>query len=632
MSQAEKIYNFLTSTTNEAADGALLQALDRAQEPYGTVILEMLLDRGRSAAMRELITRWHQFNPDWQKLMVRRASCLYGGLFQAGRDRQIPTRLNALSIIRQARFVSLAELVAVMLRDNAVRVSQEAADILLSWARYFKQKEFSGENNCRTVIAQTTTNTDKKHPPETLNKVNERVLLLSALEKAVRDYPVHRKIDALRAAMCIVPAHEKSFWKDRLEPHSVPGQAARQILINTPQADLAGFCLSALNHVQLRPTAMRLITQNQRSSFIVALAQELLINTDKSVLAPLALIKQPRWLDNQNLKPDRLTPTQQSALVKLVAALGGPVHLIADYLAAVASHGAPAAALEALNTLTLRDNTPMRQYLEKTLTSQHEIVVLAALKMLLRRQKPRLRQMMVKLLTCEHKRVRRLARNYLRNMAFESYWNNFDRLSRAHQIAAGRAIFKIDPAAGRRWREKAYHASSQQRLQAVQMARILDMTKQSSALMRKLADDPDQKVRSCAVAGLGELKLPSVESENCLWKALKDTDNRVRANAIEALQRRGVRAAAKCFELLAADENNRVRANAVKALLIWKVSSSRQAIRQMMADPRPRHRRSARWVARQMSIKKDKYLELSESDGWENLCRQRIDDRAALAV
>ncbi|MCH9023458.1 MAG: HEAT repeat domain-containing protein, partial [Planctomycetes bacterium] len=104
-------------------------------------------------------------------------------------------------------------------------------------------------------------------------------------------------------------------------------------------------------------------------------------------------------------------------------------------------------------------------------------------------------------------------------------------------------------------------------------------------------------VRSCAVAALGQTGTPTPRLvEDRLIDALRDADMRVRANAVESLQRRDTRSALKQIERFVNHSHNRIRANSIWTLLHWKVKSAPNALARMLADERPLHRQSAQWV------------------------------------
>jgi len=116
----------------------------------------------------------------------------------------------------------------------------------------------------------------------------------------------------------------------------------------------------------------------------------------------------------------------------------------------------------------------------------------------------------------------------------------------------------------------------------------------------QMAADPNAKLRSKAVAVLGELG--EVPSDVVLERVLNDTDARVRANAIEVIENK---AKAGYVPLLAERArantfSSRERANAIKALHRMKVRQATQALHAMLQDPRPEHRISAMWALRQI--------------------------------
>ena len=126
------------------------------------------------------------------------------------------------------------------------------------------------------------------------------------------------------------------------------------------------------------------------------------------------------------------------------------------------------------------------------------------------------------------------------------------------------------------------------------------MTVSLSTLL-ELTGDSDHRVRSCAIAALGQAGHNApMRVEETLAAALDDDNARVRANAIEALQQRGLGRKSKRVVNYVNSSNSRVRANAIKALLVWRVKGAHQAIENMVTDRRLRHRRSGAWVLQEM--------------------------------
>lgn len=119
---------------------------------------------------------------------------------------------------------------------------------------------------------------------------------------------------------------------------------------------------------------------------------------------------------------------------------------------------------------------------------------------------------------------------------------------------------------------------------------VFEFLKASKAL-----ESPDDKIRATVVALLGRIKNPTLKP--VFFKALKDQNARVRANAIEGLQAicTGPELA-KLLGAVVADKNNRVRANAIKGLLELGVRQAEGLLHEMAHHQNPRYRASAAWV------------------------------------
>ena len=588
MSQARQIYEYLGQTRNKAADDALRVALQRAEEPYRTAILDTLLERGRGEATWPLIERYHEYPPSWQELLVERVDGLFEGLRLAERSPGVQGRLNALELVRRTEFHRRADVPAVLLRDQDRHVAQAAGDTLLSLSRSFVSR-----------YGVVTTEMVNRKTARDLQQAQERAFV-SALAGGIRNFRVHRRSEAVLAAMTAVPADVGVFWKNQLEPHHLVGRSVRLYLTNYDRPELARFCLSALKTDGLRATAARAICTHQRRDFVLSLAREFGAHADADLRRGLGLVKQPRWLDVTSLPPAELAQPDQIAIVKWVAALGIAPERSAAYLGAVAAAGAYRAGLKAVAALVRQCGLAATEGLKQALNSVHEPVALAAARQLIKRQVADLPQIMARQLRSTNPRVRSAAQGYYQEIAFNAYWRNFDYLSRQAQMAGGRAVFKIDAHAESHWRWRARAQAPWQRQRAVSIARLLHKVEPLAQDLITLARDSDERVRSSAIAALGETRMPDAHLDHSLMAALEDTDARVRANAVEAIEQRDVREMTGSIAKLATDTNNRVRANAVKALLRWKVTSAQAAIREMLHDSRPQHRRSAEWVTRQV--------------------------------
>lgn len=595
MSQAKNIYDYLARSENRSVDQALLLAWRRAEEPYRTALLEAILTRGKSNTTLRLIEQFHLLSPQTQQLLTERVKSLYGGLYLGARATSPQTKQNTLTIICRSGYLLLTEMVSSMLRDRDKKISQRAGEVLLSLSNGFAWKN-SGDSlgdECEHPAAS-------KRPLQETH-VNKR-LMVSALNKALRDFEAHHRVEAILAAMQAISADQRSFWRDRLEGYHVIGKMVRQVLLTYDRPDIVPFCVSGLANVSLRGTAAQAISTHQRPDYLGRVAMEVSRQSNRAVLLGLKLVRDPRWLVPDQFKPDGMPQRAQEAMVSLVRRLHRTDQEKAAYLVAIAEKGVDSAGRKSIVALSRMEKEIARKSLERLVQSGSETIGIVAVEQMRKKKWPQFHQIMLEQFSHGSGKLHELARRYLQEMAFDRYWETFDRLPSGRRLAGGRAVYKIDPQAHVRWRKKARDHSAIQRLRAVRLARLLGCVDDYMDELLELAHDRDQKVRSCAIAGLGESQQGHEKITTLLVGALCDADSRVRANAIESLERIAPREKAHDISQCIQDKNNRVQANAIKALLHWKVASAKQAIDRMLSDPRPKHRISAQWAANQTDI------------------------------
>lgn len=111
------------------------------------------------------------------------------------------------------------------------------------------------------------------------------------------------------------------------------------------------------------------------------------------------------------------------------------------------------------------------------------------------------------------------------------------------------------------------------------------------------------RIKSCVIAAVGKLALPDDNIVYFLTKALQEEDARVRANAIEAIERLDLPDFTRLLLPMLNDEDNRVRANVIKAL--WKKEDHDQllgALKVMAIDDNPWMKASAVFVLDKVNI------------------------------
>ncbi len=588
MKQTNIIYRFLATTRNESADEALLTGLDLAEEPYRTAILETIIDRGRPATVAQLIQRYHQMTPVWQELFQKRIDSIAGGIARAADSTESQARRNALTLIWKTRHTSLAESVAALLKDNDPEIARMAANTLLLLTRHhFKADRHLISNDDESVLQGLVMP----------GKLTERQYLLRALKSAVKGWPVHQHDQVLRAAMFAVPADRQSFWEHTFRPTNRMGQIIREKVQQADHKDMALFVLSSFRVPFLRPACIRALSQSTNPQFILQIADSLNGHLDKEVEQSLKKIRKVNWLKSEIIDLNKLNEKHQIKIIDLIESFSLNPNDIDAYLVPYLNQVAEPIACRILETLAMRPDEFSLLALDYCLKSPFESVAVMAMKQLLHCRPPQFRKLIIQNLNSTHGAVRELAGNYYRQVAFDSFWNSFERLSLPQQKNAGHAVFKIDPQAHDRWREKVSDPRQEIRLKTLKIARTLGLISQHEDKICTLARDPSPRIRSGAIAALGQIQGNLTQTaQQCIMDSLNDMDNRVRANAIEAIGRKNIQQARRDIASLINDPDNRVRANAIQVLLKWKSENARAAIKTMLADQRPAHQHSARWL------------------------------------
>jgi HEAT repeat protein len=238
------------------------------------------------------------------------------------------------------------------------------------------------------------------------------------------------------------------------------------------------------------------------------------------------------------------------------------------------------------------------QLLANFLTDSDERLVRMAAREIVRRRPVDFENLLLQLMTNAPDSVRRVISRSIGQVGFDHFWQRFDRLDRSTRKAAGRAMLKILPDAVPRLTRRLLSGPLQQRLKAMQMAQELDLVDQMQPAFIPLCIDSNPRLRSKAVAALGELNV--MPQGVLLERVLNDSDARVRANAIEVLEAKPKAEYVPLLAERARNSHNRERANAIKALHRMKVKTASGQLLNMLRDQRSEHKISAMWALKQI--------------------------------
>lgn len=609
MGQADKIYEYLSRSGNRAAEGLLKLGLNRAEEPYRTAILETMLDRNRVRPTADLIADYNVYPAHWKTLLIARLADLEGALLRAADSERLQTQLNAMSIIEKiltnphttpgCSIYRMAEPLALLLTKGDQTIAPWAAKWLISLTEQLFERMRSPADELYGLSAGELL---LRPGRELLGKTLDIRNFLITLRDAIGSYHIHRRAEPVLAGMYLAMPDCEPFWRDMLQGQTLVGTLTAKLLSEIKSERLGPFCIAALKEKTLRAAAGEGIASARDGRIVLALACTAAEQTDKSTAKALKFIKQAQWLEPETIAAIEYSDSRgRLAMIRLIGSLGSESEPVGRCLAVFADDPDESAAIEAVGAIAKLPGQIAIAPLTAALSSRHEAAAMRAIEAISLNKPGHLAQIMAQQLGSPHERIRQLAAKYYKDKIFELYWHSFDELTVPQRSRIATAVFKIDPNARNRLLNYAGSRSAESRMRAITIARQLGRPGESIDMLGRLAKDDNRMVRSCAIAAMGYLDpadKPAVEEQ--LLEALDDVDTRVRANAIESMERLVIVEAAKKIEQFAGDANNRIRANAIKAMLTWRAISAGRAVRSMLDDPRPPHRKSAGWILRHL--------------------------------
>ncbi|MHC4994533.1 MAG: hypothetical protein ACYTGQ_05705 [Planctomycetota bacterium] len=568
-----------------------------------------------------IVRSYHLFESDLQQTVVEYADRLDGALRAIFEEGDPQDRINGMTLLVESRSYRLSYLLSTSLRDAEVGVSRQAAAGLAQLA-----------DNLMNEIGDPDPHGDRSVSGKENTDSSMRVLtirqMVSAATEAVSSYHKHRRRDALLTGarlMELTPHRLRELLGERKSEGRIGVDAllrrldhpvvTRSLLRFASIRDLQGAVIEALGKPAARARLNELLDGGhlvvvpgiRRVARRVVGAQHLLPwPNEVAMLAPTPRRRLGRWVETVNAPPaERLRVliemTASDERMTRLMGVRGLIKLDSDE-SCVALAGVCFDTDEGLSRLALRR--------------------------LISVDWPGLSGLVLKLVGSPHDSVRALAERHLSPLGFRRLWKHWDAMDSKTQEAAGRALIRLEPRFHRMLAREMDSGDASDRLRAVMMARRLNQESYYEAGLIRLLGDDSARVASAAASALGTLRGGDQgRLEKALASGLGHTDDRVRANAVESLDRLGLAYANRVeLELLFKRGGARSRANAVRALLGaplpsgsvrtmssqatsdsiarsgYREAASNQLI-QMMLDTDARRRASALWVVEDLGLR-----------------------------
>jgi len=574
------ILALLRSAGGDLPDHAIAEALPTADPAARDRAVDILLQRGQLPGLIGLVRYYDGFTAEQQQRILDKLADLEPALRSVAGSADRQGRTNVVTIIGRTGAVQLSYLLAQMLRVSDSRLTRSAATELLRMAR-------------RSIPAAYDT------APESRRR---HAFVLNAVIDACACFHQHRRRDVLLASLCFVPHVDP-----RLVHHTLNRKAAAFPALGEAiaQADHPISCRALLPLAgvegMLEPV-VRGLAQGRAGENLGLVLRFAHLVAAPPVRFAVRHVRRADHLLPTHARFDRMDTATTRRVPRWITTLSIDPELRVQGLAMAAAHADALTRLASLRELIAERGGEADDFIA-TLCFDHEAAIARlALRHLIRRRWRGLGRLIVRLMASDHESIRRMAERQLGPVGFNRYWVNWDAMSPATRLTAGRALMKIDPSFNRNLDRKLAAASADDRLQAIMMVRHLQQSDYHEEALLDLSHDRDSRVASAAVGALGKLG-DSERAVRAVQDALRHRDDRVRANAVESLQQMK-RTAQVQQELgqIASGPGNRSRATAIRALMQLPTAEAVEHLERMLADDDESHRISALWVVERMGL------------------------------
>jgi len=572
------VFAFLADERNAAADAALVDVLPDLEPAAQQQAIGILCKRGDLPSLTTLVGRFNVLSESLQALIVDHIGDLFTAVRLAAESTELEHREGAIELIVRSGCGPLLYVLADALRHRCPQTRESAAAGL--------------HHLTDRLLNRLDADPDDVQLAE-LNALADG--LADAHEQAIMTWEIHLQPPVLQAALWMGDRVESSIRRKLQDRRTKIAGAIGQIIEGTSDPRLAGFSLRALAIPELRASAARAIGMAANTAFRRAVAANSWLLVDADIRQGCRSIRQSPWLHGGADELLKIGDHEAAAAVRFLGATGGPTERKMSLLAELGNV----------------ESDEIRRAVVWQLVSDRSDAATDLLARMAGRCRGRLAEIVTREL--DHRRPAAethdvdedlpedVSNQLAGRRAFEHFWNEYDRLEPPHRRTLTDAMSEIADSILPAIREKLSSGQPVDRRRALGIVSDLALSSQLEEWIYKLAHDPDSLVRSRAIAMLSSL--PGTTSRRILRTAVNDRDERVQANAIEALDMLDIEDRIGDTIDKLASPNNRVRANAVKSLLRAEVEKAGETLISMLSDPSTAQRISALWVVERLQLR-----------------------------
>jgi hypothetical protein len=617
----DKLISALIESPNEAADDALLEAVQIGAPPERTMALEALFRRRTVHGLTRLVGLYGELPGSMQQQVLANIRLLHHAIREAGRSDRIEMRLSAMKLIALGRQGKLAYVLSENLHNPNETLSKAAVDGMIALARWVGTETRRLQ---RINLTEADINGPEMQDPEAVlqtafsDEAHQAIKPSSAYHEILEERPeieqaVARALDSHRGR------HANELMQAGLMLSDWPGSKTLSILHTArhggqsamirrmqqpPTAESVEAFLLGASHGGLRSHFGNVFSHIEEAPVLDALLRRTHWLKDHALQTCMHLVTRGTWLSESELIRDiSRRECSDSAKIGEWIALTGAQDVVQDErLDRLRAHAMTTDPMNfgarlRLMRIACRRKAGTGLPLRSFLNDPDERLARMAARELMRKRPPDYENALMQRLGNAPDSVRRVIGRAVGNTGFEQFWGRFDKLDKPTRKQAGKALMKLLPDSVTRLARKMANGPMDQRLRAMQMVHELKLAEPLAESLLATCNDPSPRLRSRAISLLADV--PAMAPDALIERLLVDADSRVRANTIEILETRHAAAFVPMLIQRARGGTNRERANAIKVMHKLRMNVFTDSLQAMLNDARPEHRISAMWALKQ---------------------------------
>jgi HEAT repeat protein len=597
MKMRDRLIQVLIQSPNGAADDLLLEALRIGNPKEQALALEALFRRNTTRGLGGVIGLYEQLPEEFRVRILKDVKLLHSALREAGRSEDPARRLATMKLIALGRQGKLAYVLSENLHASEEEFSKAACEAMVALARWVATETHR--------LQRGTIGSDADQGSSTAvyaELMEQRPEIESAVARAMDVHRGKHGQDLSRAGLllCDWPG-SKTLAILHTAKHGGQSPMVRRLQQPPASEQVEAFLLGA-SHGQLRSHFGVAFSQIDEAPVLDALLRKTHWLKDQQLQNSVHLVTRGAWWGDRELLHDidRRPADDAVKIGQWIACSGTHDVMQDDRLTKLLEHAKASfsSRLQLFRIASGRKRGGSVELLKQFLADPDERLMRLAAREIVRRRPAEGDALLLQLMVNAPQSVRRVVSRAIGHVGFDQFWQRFDKMDRSTRKQAGRAMLKLLPDAPQRLGRRLASGPAEQRIKGLQIVHELGLAEGLRSSIVPLCSHANAKVRSKAVAALGDL--PSTEADLVLDKLLHDADARVRSNAIEVLEGKRSDEYVPLLAERARSSHSRERANAIKALSKLRVSTAATALTGMLRDGRSEHRISALWALRQI--------------------------------